>query len=99
MTEVATVCDYCGYALPGSNRGIPFEDDGTSHSHNRCRHLLRDDLKEARAALRELSSLLKEQGVKEWRMTSGSRAALLKAVHAAGARCVGRGSRWPSLRL
>jgi hypothetical protein len=38
------------------------------------------ELKEARAALCEMSSLLQSQGVKEWRMTSGSRASLARAI-------------------
>jgi hypothetical protein len=86
MTEAATICDHCGRALSGSHEGVPWEvdDDGTggtpAHSHNRCRHLLRDDLKEARAALREMSSLLQSQGIKEWRMTSSGRATLFRAT-------------------
>ncbi len=79
-------CDHCGRALNGSHEGTPWEADEDStggtpaHSHNRCRHLLRDDLKEARAALREMSSLFQTCGIKEWRMTSAGRAALTRAV-------------------
>lgn len=42
--------------------------------HKKSLHLI-----DARAALREMSSLLKSQGVKEWRMTASGRAALAMA--------------------
>jgi len=83
---MANICDHCGRALNGDHERIPFEadEDDTGgcplHSHNRCRHILRDELREARAALREMSSIFQAQGVREWRMTSSGRAALARAM-------------------
>lgn len=57
MAKEITHCDHCGTPLHGDHDGIPWEaetrpDGGqAAHSRNRCRHVLRDKLAAARAAV------------------------------------------------